>query len=106
MNLDSLITATVTSFASASAPQQSGNELSPTVWEDFLRPIFLKENPAEGAKQFAAVLASPAEPAHQQEITSKVREHLEDYPESVHQLQSLVEKNGYKLNSSGDFVKK
>jgi hypothetical protein len=63
-------------------------ELRSAIWEDYLRPVFLKDDPAEGAKIFADVKQQPNE--HVRLIKNTLREHLTGKPEAVHKLQHLL----------------
>lgn len=70
------------------AEESENHELRSTIWEDYLRPVFLKNAPADGAKTFAEVKEKPNE--HIRLIKNTLREHLEDKPEAVHKLQHLL----------------
>jgi|GEM_PF-2304799 len=70
------------------AEDSERHELRSAIWEDYLRPVFLKNDPAEGAKTFAKVKAAPSD--HISLIKDTLREHLEDKPEAVNKLQHLL----------------
>jgi len=72
----------------AIADDADNHELRSAVWEDYLRPIFLKDDPAEGAKRFAEVRERPND--HIREINTMLREHLTDKPEALNKLQHLL----------------
>ena len=68
--------------------QPNGNTPQPII--DFLRPLFLKNDPANGAEQFNAMLESPQSEDHQEAVKSVLRDELTDRPESVNKLETLV----------------
>lgn len=72
----------------AIAEDSDNQEIRSAVWEDYLRPVFLKNDPAEGAKTFAAVKQQPNE--HIRLIKNTLREHLTDKPEALNKLQHLL----------------
>lgn len=74
------------------AEESDRHELRSAIWEDYLRPVFLKNDPANGAKTFAEVKQKPNE--HIRLIKNTLREHLEDKPEAVHKLQHLLGMDG------------
>ncbi|TXF91428.1 hypothetical protein FUA23_01655 [Neolewinella aurantiaca] len=71
------------------AEDSGRHELRSAIWEDYLRPVFLKNDPAEGARIFAEVKQSPNE--HIDLIKTTLRDHLRDKPEALHKLQHLLE---------------
>lgn len=66
---------------------------------DFLRPLFLKEDPADGARTFDAFLDQPNAKQSQNVLKTILRRELEDRPEAVHKLESLLEAQGVKVES-------
>lgn len=83
---------TIDAALSAIAEDAENHELRSAVWEDYLRPIFLKDDPANGAKAYAEMQERPNE--HLREIKNMLREHLTDKPEALHKLQHLLGMDG------------
>ena len=69
-----------------------GNTPQPIV--DFLRPLFLKEDPADGARTFDAFLEQPDAKHSHNVAKSILRRELEGHPEAVHKLEAVLEKQG------------
>ena len=67
---------------------------------DFLRPLFLKEDPADGARTFNAFLQQPGAKNSQRLVKTILRRELEDRPEAVHKLENLLEKEGITLQDT------
>lgn len=88
--LESLITAALTAIASSEGAKQAGKELSTTVWTDFLRPLFLKDDPEEGEKAVAKIEAAPAAPENQALLRQKLEAHLTGNPDAIDRLQHLL----------------
>ena len=57
---------------------------------DFVRPFFLKNDPANGAEQFADILADPATDAHQNKLKHVLRDQLAGNEEGVEKLLTLL----------------
>ena len=83
-----IIQPTIDAALFAIAEDAENHELRSQVLEDYLRPVFLKDDPADGAKRFAEVKQNPS--AHLREIKNMLREHLTDKPEAVNKLQHLL----------------
>jgi len=72
----------------AIADDADNHELRSQVLESYLRPIFLANDPAEGAKTFAEVKEKPND--HIRLIKNTLREHLDGKPEALNKLQHLL----------------
>ena len=72
--------------------QPGGN--TPPAIVDFLRPLFLKEDPADGARTFDAFLEAPGAKNARRVANSILRRELEGHPESVHKLEKLLAAQG------------
>lgn len=102
MITSSIISAAIGAISNSEGAKKAGKELSVAVW-DFIRPLFLKDDPAEGAKELAAAEAAPSAPATQEKITSLLTEHLESSPEAANQLQQIMQQHGGSVvNNYGD----
>ncbi|WP_020567462.1 hypothetical protein [Neolewinella persica] len=87
-----IIQPTIDAALFAIADDADNHELRSAILEDYLRPIFLKDDPAEGAKAFAEFKERPND--HIREIKNMLREHLDGKPEAVHKLQHLLGMDG------------
>jgi len=91
--LETIIGAAAGAVANTEGAKKVKKELSVAVW-DYIRPIFLKDDPEEGKKQLAQVEAAPDSAESQELIKSKLTEHLADNPESAKQLQQILQQGG------------
>ena len=88
-----IISSAAAAIANGEKADKAGKELSVAVW-DFVRPLYLKDDPAEGAKELAADEASPSTPATVEKIIALLSDHLRENTEAANQLQHILEKRG------------
>jgi hypothetical protein len=113
--IEALIGSALTALASSDGAKTAGKEMSSAVWQS-IRPLFLKDDDADGKKELAVIEAAPASPEAQAIVKEKLTKHLAESPEVVKQLQQvlqqgtggvhnygIVEKQVNNPNISGDF---
>lgn len=83
--------------ATLNQTKANGNTPQPIV--DFLRPLFLKEDTADGARTFEAFLEQPAAKNSQRLAKSVLRNELEGHPEAVHKLEEILKQQGIEVSA-------
>lgn len=93
----------------ATISQLQPNGATPQPIIDFLRPLFLKEDAADGARTFNALLEQPAASDSRRLAKSVLRSELEGHPESVHKLEEVLKVQGIEIDAdareAGDVTK-
>ena len=99
--IETLIAGAAGVLANSAGAKEAGKELSTAIWTDFLRPIFLKDDPEEGAAAVARIEAAPAAPASQELVADKLRTYLPAHPEAQERLGELLQQHGTTVNNHG-----
>ena len=89
--MESLISLALSAIATSPGGKKAGKELSIAVWTDFLRPIFLKDDPSEAEVIISQIESAPSEPVNQQIIRSKLEEVLSNDQEAIDRLKRILQ---------------
>jgi len=102
--IEALIGGALTAIASSDGAKTAGKEMSSAVWQA-VRPLFLKDDEAEGKKELAIVEAAPASPEAQALVKEKLTKHLATSPEAVKQLQQILQQGAGGVHNYGTVEK-